>query len=163
MPERRVITWVLLTVAGVIGAVIVYLSIADLGWLRPRIEAAVARTTGRKFEIDGKFTLRALWTPSFVIENAHLANADWGSAATMLQIGHLSGRVNLWSLLSGPVRIEALRVADVDLLIESNSQGGSNLDFPQGGAAEAEPAESDRKSTRLNSSHRSLSRMPSSA
>ena len=35
--------------------------------------------------------------------------------------------------------------------------------YPEGGIAPGTKWEEDRKSTRLNSSHRSLSRMPSSA
>ena len=142
MTIPRAIRWVLVVVLATVGALLVYLSFADLAWLRPRIEAAVSESTAREFKIDGTFSLRALWTPSVVVEDAHLANAEWGSAPEMLRIGHLSARVDLWSLLSGPIRVEELRISDVELLVEENGDGSSNLDFGAAQEPEPEPEES---------------------
>ncbi len=142
MTIRKVIQWLAIAVAAFVVIAIVYLSVADLTWLKPRIESAVTEATGREFSIDGEFSLRALWSPTFVIEQARLANADWGSQPTMLEIGHASGRVDLWSLISGPMLVEELRVRDVDLLLETHEDGTSNLQFETAeGAAEPPVAE----------------------
>jgi uncharacterized protein involved in outer membrane biogenesis len=143
MTVKSLIQWIAIALAAIVISGLIYLSVADLGWLKPRIESAVSDATGREFSIDGEFSLRALWTPSVVIENARLANAEWGSEPTMLTIGHASGKVDLWSLISGPIRVEELRIADVDVLLESNEQGVSNLDFAPGEEPEPEPAEED--------------------
>jgi uncharacterized protein involved in outer membrane biogenesis len=122
---------------------VLYLSFADLGWLKPGIESAVAEATGRQLLLGGDFDLDILPAPAIVLENVSLPNAEWGSEPMLATIGHVSARLDLWSLLSGPVRVTELRLRDVDLLLETNEEGDANWIM---GAAE-EPAEAEPAAT----------------
>jgi uncharacterized protein involved in outer membrane biogenesis len=53
-------------------------------------------------------------------------------------VGHVSARLGLWSLFSGPVRVKELRLRDVDLLLETNEQGQGNWAIGPPGEAETD-------------------------
>ena len=123
----------------VVVAVILYLSFADLNWLKPRIESAAADATGRELRLGGRFDLDIVPTPAIVLEDVSLSNAAWGSEPELVKIGHLSARLGLWSLLSQPVRIKELRLHQVSVMLETNEQDEVNWVFGTG--TEPEPAE----------------------
>jgi hypothetical protein len=121
-----VVLWILGLLVALIAGLLVYLSVADLTWVKQRVETAVSEATGREFRIGGDFQLDVLPEPSVLVEDVTLANADWGSEPDMVRVGHFSARVGLWSLLSGPIEVRELRLRDVDVLVETNDQGESN-------------------------------------
>jgi len=125
-------------------AVVLYLRFADLNWLKPRIETAVADATGRKLKLNGNFALNIVPSPSITLEDVSFANADWGSGPMMVRVNYFSAEVGLWSLVSGPIRVHSLRLKDVDVLLEKNreEQGNWELDGAARGAQEP-AAESD--------------------
>ena len=53
MSVVRVLRWIGVSVPVVALALILHLSFGDLGWIRPRAEAAISKATGREFEIAG--------------------------------------------------------------------------------------------------------------
>ena len=122
----RVLKWIAITFVGVVTAVILYLSFADLNWLKPRIESAVAEATGRQLKLGGTFDLDIVPSPSIVLEDVSFSNAEWGSEPALANIGHFSARIGFWSLLSGPLRVKQLSLRDVDVLLETNQQGEAN-------------------------------------
>ena len=124
----------ILKIAGaVIGAVLVlgilYLSFADFGKYKPEIEAAVADATGREFRINGDLEIRPLLSPSIRMGDVTLANAAWADEPYLVEIGEMSVRVGLWSLLSGPIVVEDFQLHDVNVLLETTADGRSNTDF----------------------------------
>jgi uncharacterized protein involved in outer membrane biogenesis len=135
----RILKWVIISFTVAVVAAVLYLSFADLNWLKPRIEAAVADATGRQLTLGGDLDLDIVPSPAIVIEDVRLANSAWGSEPTMAQVGHFSARLDLWSLLSPPVRVKAFRLRDVDVLLETNGEDEANWVF--GAGTEPEPAE----------------------
>ena len=140
MRSLRVLKWLVTAVVLAVAAAVLYLAFADLAWLQPRMESAVAEATGREFKIDGRFGLNLLPTTSVVLEDVSFANASWGSQPAMAKIGHFSGEVAPWSLLSGPVRIRTLRLRDVDLLLETDEPGNTNWSLAGESAPDATPS-----------------------
>ncbi len=126
MSIGKVVLWILGLLAAVIAGLLVYLSVADLTWVKERVETAVSESTGRDFRIGGDFRLDVLPEPSVLVEDVSLANAEWGSEPEMVRIGHFSARVGLWSLISGPVEVRELRLKDVNVLLETSDEGDSN-------------------------------------
>ncbi|MCG6900015.1 MAG: AsmA family protein [Gammaproteobacteria bacterium] len=122
----RALKWIVVVFALVVITGVLYLSFADLNWMKPRIESAVAEATGRELTMNGNFDLDILPTPSITIEDVTFSNADWGSKPVMADIGHLSTEVSLWSLLFGPVRVLNFHLRDVDVLLEVNEQEEGN-------------------------------------
>jgi len=139
MSVLKALVWFAATLIILIVAGILYLSFADLNWLKPRIESAVADATGRELKIGGAFDLDIVPSPAILLEDVSLSNAEWGSEPMLATIGHVSARLGFWSLLSGPVRVEAFRLRDVDILLEQNEQGEAN--WVMGRPGEPQPAE----------------------
>ena len=135
----RLLKWIGMTFVVAVMAAILYLSFADLNWLKPRIESAVADATGRTLTLGGTFDLDIVPSPAIVLEDVSLSNAEWGSEPKLAKIGHISAKLGLWSLLSGPVRVREFRLRDVDLLLETNEQDEANWEMA--GKPEPEPAE----------------------
>jgi len=131
-----------ITVAVLLALGILLLSIIDFSRFQPDIEAVVEEATGREFRINGDFRVKALPSPSILVEDVTLANADWGTQPELLRVGHLSAKIGLWSLLFRPVVIHDLQLRDVDILLETNADDEANWDM--GGPVDEEaPPEED--------------------
>jgi len=126
-------------VGALLVAVVLYLAFGDLGRHKGRIEALATQALGRPFAIDGQLEIEVLPSISVVAERVRLGNADWGSQPQMVEIGRLSVRVGLWSLLSGPVDVRSFELRDVSVLLETNADGKGNWVF--GDAAAPAPVE----------------------
>jgi AsmA protein len=137
----KILKWIVVTFVLVVIAGVLYLSFADLNWIKPRIESAVAEVTGRELKMNGNFDLDILPTPSITLEDVTFSNADWGSKPMMANIGHFSTEVGLWSLVFGPVRILNFRLRDVDVLLELNGQEEGNWALGGDDATDPELAE----------------------
>jgi uncharacterized protein involved in outer membrane biogenesis len=135
----KIIAWILGLLVLLIAGVVAYLSFADLTWVKQRIETGVTESTGREFSIDGNFELDVLPEPSVLVEDVRLANAPWATTPAMATVGRFSARLNLWSLLSGPIVVHEIRLNDVDIQLESNEEGVSNAEM-----GESEPEQPDR-------------------
>jgi len=137
----RMLKWVGAVVLLVVVALVLYLSFGDLGWIQPRAETMIGEATGRELKIAGTFSLNVLPAPSLVAEEVTFTNAEWGSEPLMAEVGHLSARVNLWSLLSGPIRVEDVRLRDVKVLLETGPEGEANWDVMPESEVDEEAAE----------------------
>jgi uncharacterized protein involved in outer membrane biogenesis len=116
-----------------------YLQFADINRHKPRIEAMVSNSTGREFRLGGDLEL-SIW-PMLTLEvgDLGLANAPWSEEPQMVRIGHLLVQVYPFSLLSGPIRVKALKIHDVEVLAETDAGGVSNwtLDSDSGSGKSA--------------------------
>ena len=129
----------MLSIVGVIVlASVLYLAFGDLSRHKGRIEAFVGKKTGRPFAIDGAFELEVLPSVTVKAERVRLGNAAWGSAPQMVEVGRFSTEIGLWSLLSGPVDVRSLEIADVSLLLEKGKDGKGNWLFGEGPKPEEE-------------------------
>ena len=139
---RRLVVIALSVVGAVLLAVVLYVAFADLGRHKGQIEAFVSKQLGRPFAIDGAFELDVLPSVSVLAERVRIGNAEWGSKPQMLEVGHLSTQVGLWSLISGPVDIRSFELSDVSVLLEKNREGEGNWAFGAGTSEEAAPPDS---------------------
>jgi uncharacterized protein involved in outer membrane biogenesis len=112
--------------AALLAAVVLYLAFGDLSRHKGRIEALVTELIGRPFAIDGTFELEVLPAISVVAKRVRVGNADWGSQPQMVEVGSLSARAGLWSLVSGPVDVRSLEVSDLSVLLETGPEGQGN-------------------------------------
>ncbi len=122
---KRVLTGIAIAVAVIIVALGLYLTLTDFSEYRTDIEEVISEATGREFSIAGEFSVE-VFPLSVIAEGVSYANADWGTDLPMLSVGHLSAKLALGSLLSGPVIIEEFRLRDVELLLEENANGENN-------------------------------------
>ena len=129
MPLRRLVVIVLSVVGAALLAIVLYVAVADLGRHKGRIEALVTKQIGRPFVIDGALSLKLFPSVSVLAERVRVGNAEWGSKPQMVEIGHFSTNVGVWSLISGPVDIRSFELNDVSVLLERNSDGRGNWEF----------------------------------
>ena len=132
MSRRRLVVIVLSAIGVLVLAVVLYLTFGDLSRHRGRIEAFVARKTGRPFAIDGAFALKVLPSISVTAERVRLGNADGGSAPQMVEVGRFSTEVGLWSLVAGPVDVRSLELRDVSVVLEKGKEGKGNWVLGEG-------------------------------
>ncbi|MEJ2522074.1 MAG: AsmA family protein [Gammaproteobacteria bacterium] len=142
---RKFLYALAITIGVLVALLVLVLFFFDFGRFRPQLEAAASEALGRPLEINGPFEVRVLPNPRVVVEGLTLANAPWSSQATMASVDHFSARIDLFSLLSGPVVVEELRVKGVDLLVEEGPEGQNNWTFGEGQPEEPEPSEDDGK------------------
>jgi hypothetical protein len=113
----------------VVAVAVVAVLVIDPNDYKDEIVAAVEDQTGRNFSIESDIDLNLGLTPSFAVSGVRLANAKWGSQPEMLKVGEFAAEVALLPLIFGNLQINRLVLRDVDILIETDAKGGSNLDF----------------------------------
>ena len=139
MSLRRLAVIVLSAAVTLLVAVVLYLAFGDLSQHKGRIEALVTKVLGRPFAIDGAFELQVLPSIAVVAERVRLGNADWGSQPQMVEVGHVSVRIGLWSLVSGPVDLRSFELSNVSVLLETNANGKGNWVFGEARAPAQAP------------------------
>ncbi len=128
MQRKIFIAIPLLLVAAVIGAIVI-LSSLDFSRYRELVAGEVAKATGREYSIAGDLELSLSLNPTLTMSGLRLANAGWGSRSEMVSIGQVEARVALLPLFSGDIQFEHLALVDVELFLESSSEGEGNWVF----------------------------------
>ncbi len=103
----------------------------DPASLKPRVEAAVLRATGRALSLDGPLRLALLPQPGFVAQGVALANLPGGSRPQMVTARSLAARFSLTALLAGRIEVSSLVLDGPDLLLERTAFGPNWVFTPQ--------------------------------
>ncbi len=113
------------------GGLALWLARADL---KPVVEQAASGALARQVTLR---TLDVRWGDPLSIDltGLRIANADWGSAKDMVQIGRLSALVDPFSLLSGALHYQRLRIEDATVALERDANGTGNWDTGVGAPA----------------------------
>jgi uncharacterized protein involved in outer membrane biogenesis len=109
---------------------------------RGLVQEAVSEATGREFAIDGAFEPEWGRHLAVTAEDLRLANAEWADEPRMLTVGRLHVVVDLWSLISGPLFIERIEVADLELHLQAREGEPPNWQFVE---PPGEPAAKERE------------------
>jgi uncharacterized protein involved in outer membrane biogenesis len=136
MTRRRVLIVVVALPLLVILGALLYLRFADLSGYRGWVEEVLTDTLGRKVSIAGEFQPRISLSPSLLVEKITLANADGSVNPAMVQVDRLAIEIDLWSLISGPIRVHHLEIQGARVLLEIDSEGSSNWKLELGDGEE---------------------------
>src|SRR5688572_25993693 len=111
-----------------VGAGALYLSRADL---KPLVEREASEALGRRVSF-GSFEVR--WADPLRIDftDLSIANAPWGSKPEMVRIGAFSAQLEVGPLLHGVLHYRRLRLSDVTVVLERDSDGIGNWKFGGG-------------------------------
>ncbi|HWA48832.1 MAG TPA: AsmA-like C-terminal region-containing protein [Dongiaceae bacterium] len=106
-----------------------WLATADL---KPVVERQASEALGRKVTL-GRFEVT--WGNPLAVEirDLSIANAPWGSDPEMIRLGRLSALLDVPALLTGVLRYEKLRLADLKVVLERDRNGIGNWKY--GGAS----------------------------
>ena len=105
----------------------IFLAVFDWNLLRGYIGEKVTEKTGREFTINGDLNVDFLpFPPRIHVEKLRLANAEWGTGKTMLDIQQLDFSISILSLLKGDIVLPDVSLADSQILLEKSADGKRN-------------------------------------
>ncbi len=133
MRWRRITLWTTLGTLAIVALLVSWLWIADLGVFKPQVEQFVAEKIGREFAIDGSFHVDLARHSSVIAEDVRLGNANWAEPDSMVTVGRVELRVDLWSLVRGPVLIDLITVDDAAIFLVNPDDGEPNWVLAIGG------------------------------
>lgn len=144
MKIKRIALWSTITFASLLTFVLVWLWTADLGVFKSQIEEWISKETGREFVIDGEFHVDLTRHAVVIAEDIRFQNADWGDEPYMVEVGRLEVRVDLRSILDGPLLVELIDVDDVEIRLAKRASGAPNWDLPLQSKPKPPAEEEDR-------------------
>lgn len=101
----------------------------DYNSLKPRLVQEVQERTGRELIIHGDISFAPGLSPILQVEDVSLSNAGWSQEPFMVQVRRFELQVSLWSLLRREVNVRRLILDQPHFILETDSQGRSNLDL----------------------------------
>ena len=130
MRWRRIAIWLSLGTLALTVLALTWLWTADLGVFKRQLERFVSEQTGREFSIDGNFYVDLARHSSVIAEDVRFQNADWAEQADMVTVGRIEIRLDLWSLLDGPILVELIDVDDASISLVNPEAGDPNWVLP---------------------------------
>jgi uncharacterized protein involved in outer membrane biogenesis len=134
----------LAAVVAIIAIALIVLSTVDLNRAKPWVDQKVSNASGRSFAINGDLTLswerpaqeqgwrRLLPWPHLRARDVVLGNPDWASTGPeMAHIAQVDFTVNPFKLLAKTVSVHSLIMTEPRLVLEQDSKGRKNWDFPK--------------------------------
>ncbi|MFC3677486.1 AsmA family protein [Ferrovibrio xuzhouensis] len=109
----------------------------DWNWLRDPVASALSDATGRNVRLDGDLSGQWSLHPRLVIEDFHMANADWAAEPEMAAARRIEVVIDLPALLHGRIEIPDLRLVDPKIDLERQADGRSNWTLGAKEAADA--------------------------
>lgn len=106
------------------------------------VERGATMATGRQVTIGEPFTLRA-WPPiEITASEIKIANADWGTAPALAQVGALDAKLDLLAYWrEGRIQLDRLVVTRPEANLEVGQDGRRNWDLGGGQASSASDAQ----------------------
>ena len=132
MNRKHALRWIGISAAAlfaVLALALLLLFTMDLARFQDELEAFLGEFTGREVVINGEFEASLGRTVAIRIEDARLGNASWSSAPHMLRVGELELQFGLWSVFRDTLKIEYLRLNDIEVLVEADADHGLNWSF----------------------------------
>ncbi len=121
-------------VFGALAALLVVLAVLfQWNWLRGPVERLVAWQTGRSFDIAGDLDVDLGRVTTIRADALRFGNADWSPSRTMASADRAELDVRLWPLLSGEIRLDAIRLTRPRLRLEFGPDGRGNWIFGERG------------------------------
>ena len=152
----RAVKWILGIIAGVVVlciiGIVILLSSYDFNNFKPVISKAVYDATGRELSIGSNIDLKIGLSPSLVLSDITFQNANWGSRKEMVKINRFEVKVALLPLIKGNINVKRFILQDPDILIETNKNGKTNLEFKKSEkppATENKPAATGKEEVKL--------------
>ena len=127
-------------IVGIIGSLVVALIVIsyvvmvtyDFNKLKPKIAQAAREATGRELTLGGDFKVGLGFSPSISVNDVDFQNAPWGSRLEMAKVKRLEVQIALLPLIRREVQFKHLTLVGLDILVETDRSGRSNLEFKPG-------------------------------
>jgi uncharacterized protein involved in outer membrane biogenesis len=126
---RRAVLTLVATTGLLVITVTLVIGLAGWNWLRAPIGWVVSRQLGRPLAIQGDLHVALARQARVTARRIVLANAPWGAAPNMVEIGQLTLTVSSPELLRGRVVLPEVVVSGASVLLERDEAGVPN--WPQ--------------------------------
>ena len=101
----------------------------DFNDLKPQIQDAAQKATGRVLAIDGDIGVRILPMPALTVEGIRFANPPGAAEPDMVRLRRLDVRIALLPLLAGKVEVASVRLDQPVIRLEKFADGRANWQF----------------------------------
>ncbi len=128
-----------LSFMGLIAAFIIALHQVNLESLRGNILSVLRNTTNMPVEIDGAISWHFSLRPEIELNNVRIPNADWAKNKNMFLAKKIDVRLDLLSLFRSHPVIRNIKVYDVKMFIEKNSEDENSIVFNNSQTSEKQP------------------------
>ena len=133
-----------------LAAAVIVPPLIDFSAYRAPAVSAVQAATGRTLGLEGPIRLKILPTPSLVVEDVALGNADGTTDQQMVTVASISAELAILPLLSGTIQITELVLDGPDIVLETLADGRNNWTFTPPAAAADNSANSGGMDVRLD-------------
>ena len=101
----------------------------DWNWLRNPAQGFITAATGRQTVINGRLAGEWSLTPRFVIEDFHMANADWAREKELIAFERAEVVVDLRELLRGRTVLREILLVKPQVALQRRADGEGNWTF----------------------------------
>ena len=90
------------------------------------VATEVKKATGREIHIDGEIGFHLLPQLALRLEGVRFSNAAWGTRPEMLKAARIELSLAARPLLDRRLEVDSVRLQGIDVLLETDAQGGGN-------------------------------------
>ncbi len=126
---RRGWKWALGATAAFVAAVAgagYYFLVYDINWVKHPAGRYASDKAGRKTAVEGDLSIRWSGKPRLILQDFHLANAEWSRDAEMASAERIEVVVDAWQLLRGRLVLPEVRLVKPKLVLERRANGEAN-------------------------------------
>lgn len=118
--------WVAGGLAVLVLALVAVAVLFDWNWLRNPAQSFLTAATGRQTVINGRLAGEWSLTPRFVVEDFHMANADWAKERELVSFERAEVVVDLRELLRGRTVLPEVKLVKPQVALERREDGETN-------------------------------------
>ncbi len=107
-----------------------YLHLADLSVYEAEIEAAVSDALGHELSIEGEVDIEFGGQLRMTALDVSLANPEWSNEPVYVHAEKIQIALDTWTLLSGPIEIDAVVLSGVTISLQESADGTANWHRP---------------------------------
>ena len=135
---RRIVLGIVLTMTGLMLAIVLYLAFADLSVYRSDIEEGIADATGFELSFGGDFDLDVGGQVTLTASSVTVGNPAFADSPQLASVDNLLVVIDTWSIISGPLDIERVEADGIRATLVENAGGAANW---QASGPQSDPAE----------------------
>ena len=118
--------WVAGGLAVLAVALVAVAALFDWNWLRNPAQSFITAATGRQTVINGRLAGEWSLTPRFVVEDFHMANAEWAKEKELASFERAEVVVDLRELLRGRTVLPEIKLVKPQIALERREDGETN-------------------------------------
>lgn len=119
-------------------SILVYSQVGNLSVHKDRILNLASDATGFEVTAEGPLDLDIGKKISLSVGAVSIANPGWPDESSLASLGTFRVVVNTWSILSGPLEVDALEIGAADITLQEGDDGTANWIVRVDAAAETE-------------------------